>query len=232
MDRDAAKLLLEEEKYAPRLTIIPKFPSESISESIHKTLVKWTPNIYRHVNGSNQLYRKAIVIADVGGTNGRIRIYLKSIHDSANDNRINIVDESPWFERTYRMALFNSYSELASKLVEDVSFVCKQSRASTKIEFVSGCFAVCGPVTENGTKNDPNNLWPGKFEYAKKISKIFGIDDESKFKFINDFESIGHSLAAFHSSSSVDVSDVGTLSTQCRPKNLHVLHTGRKRMVR
>ena len=47
--------------------------------------------------------RKAIVVADVGGTNGRIRIYLKSIHDSGN--RIDIVDENPWFERIYRMAL-------------------------------------------------------------------------------------------------------------------------------
>ena len=149
---------------------------------------------------------------------------MKSIHDSGN--RIDIVDENPWFERIYRMSLFNSYSELANNVLKDVLSVCKRSRASTTIEFVSGCFAVCGPVTENGTKNDPNNLWPGKFEYAKNISKIFGIEEESKFKFINDFESIGHSLAASHSLNPVDVPDVGTLSTQCRPKNLHVLHPG------
>eukprot|EP00943_MAST-04B_sp_MAST-4B-sp1_P004729 g4729.t1 len=226
MDRDAAKLLLEEEKYAPRLTIIPKFPSDSIDELSCKTLVEWTPSLKRPINECSEVHRKAIVVADVGGTNGRIRIYLKSIHDSGN--RIDIVDENPWFERIYRMALFNSYSELASNVVKDVLSVCKHSRASATIEFVSGCFAVCGPVTENGTKNDPNNLWPGKFEYAKKISKIFGIDDESKFKFINDFESIGHSLAASHSRNPVDVPDVGTLSTQCRPKNLHVLHPGQK----
>ena len=63
-------------------------------------------------------FRKAIVVADVGGTNGRIRIYLKSIHECGN--RIDIVDENPWFECIYRMALFNSYSELASNVVKDV----------------------------------------------------------------------------------------------------------------
>ena len=74
MDRDAAKLLLEEEKYAPTLTIIPRFPTDSIDESSYKTLVEWTPSLKRPIDECGEINRKAIVVADVGGTNGRIRV--------------------------------------------------------------------------------------------------------------------------------------------------------------
>ena len=56
---------------------------------------------------------------------------------------------------------------------------------------------------------------PGQFEYAKNLAAIFKIQDVNRFKFINDFESIGHSIAAKHENSS---------STRCQPEKLHVLH--------
>ena len=61
------------------------------------------------------------------------------------------------------MSLFHSYSEVAKQCVDDISTICKRAgvyeKNNSHIEFISGCWAVCGPVTNNGAINDPNNLW-------------------------------------------------------------------------
>ena len=161
MDHDAAKELLapENKQFAPaKVTIIPNFSNSS--GNIFHPPEEFIPK----ANKSIQNNRKAIVVADIGGTNGRIRVFLKSIHDSdENENIIKSIDKSPWFEKVYRMSLFHSYSEVAKQCVDDISTICKRAGVDEKnnshIEFISGCWAVCGPVTNNGAINDPNNLW-------------------------------------------------------------------------
>eukprot|EP00658_Telonema_sp_P-2_P067871 TRINITY_DN5680_c0_g1_i3.p1 TRINITY_DN5680_c0_g1~~TRINITY_DN5680_c0_g1_i3.p1 ORF type:complete len:335 (-),score=62.82 TRINITY_DN5680_c0_g1_i3:208-1212(-) len=63
----------------------------------------------------------------------------------------------------------------------------------------AGALAVCGPVWEDGRMNDPNNLWPGEFERAEVLEGVLGIQD-GLLRFLNDFEAIGHGIAALQDS--------------------------------
>eukprot|EP00945_MAST-04E_sp_MAST-4E-sp1_P007334 g7334.t1 len=115
------------------------------------------------------------------------------------------------------MASVSNYSELAKLCVDDAR--SKAEELGEIVEFVSGCWAVCGPVWASGEKNDPNNLWPGKVESALAIGGVFGIETKGSFLFINDFESIGHSIAALHAKG-INVPDV------CKPRDLKTLYPG------
>lgn len=151
--------------------------------------------------------RKAVLCADIGGTNGRVRVYLLSLVDPLT------VDRTAFFERVYRMAEFKCYSQLATQCMADLAAACRisdresstsvrdaymRSRASVP-ELVSVCWAVCGPVWNEGQNNDPNNLWPGNIEHASELAKIFRGSSSSPLtmRFVNDFESIGHAIASW-----------------------------------
>lgn len=101
------------------------------------------------------------------------------------------------------MSEFKSYAELATRCMADIAAACHidgdsarnaEMRAHITVpELVSCCWAVCGPVWDDGASNDPNNLWPGIFQHAADLAAIFRTPS---MRFVNDFESIGHALAA------------------------------------
>jgi glucokinase len=157
---------------------------------------------------------EALVTADIGGTNGRIRVYL--LESSGSNGGDPVVQNQPWFDHVYRMSMFSNYTDLVHECVKDVL-------AKGNVRFVSGCFAVCGPVWNGGETNDPNNLWPGKLESAANLAALFNIENKGAFRFINDFEAIGHSLAALHDTSTA-FPDI------CKPKDLHTLHEPAERV--
>lgn len=169
--------------------------------------------------------RKAVLCADIGGTNGRVRVFLLSLNQSEGLQ----VDSEPWFERVYRMSEFRSYAQLATRCMADITSACtiqghsvrninmRESCVKLVPQLVSACWAVCGPVWNDGEMNDPNNLWPGEFQKASTLAEIFEMRRTS-VKFVNDFEAIGHSIAA-------QCRGGKGADARCQPKSLRTLYT-------
>jgi len=120
-----------------------------------------------------------LICGDIGGTNGRLQLY-------------KLVDKQVHLEKsiTYRIVLFRDLKGLLLTFIND----CANPKISSCV------LAICGPVFENGRKNDANNLftpdgkpWPpftaDELEDALNISR-------GSFRYVNDFEAIGYGIAS------------------------------------
>lgn len=95
------------------------------------------------------------------------------------------MDEVPFFEHVYRMSEYRSYAEIATRCMSDLADACcvrgesarnvvmRESCSKLIPQLVSACWAVCGPVWNDGEMNDPNNMWPGQFQKASDLANIF-----------------------------------------------------------
>ena len=134
---------------------------------------------------------RLFLTADVGGTNARLQLWAAT--DDAAEGAALL------FRETYRPSGFVGLVNVIKYFLLDAS---NTTSMNERIVPTHAVLAVCGPTWERGRFNESNNIpaWCSNgaavsFHDAREIERALGWPHDV-LTFINDFEAIGHCIAA------------------------------------
>jgi len=176
--------------------------AESKGHRSHRSHSEKTADADSHRSHRSHSHRSGqglLLTGDIGGTNARLQLWRVGSSGSSGS-------ASLFYRATYRPSEFRNLGPVLSRFLEDAA---RETKAAVPAP-ARAVLAVCGPCLEGGRRNESNNIpsWcpPGASiatHDAGKVEASLGWAART-LSFINDFEAIGHCIAAHLSSKAPD----------------------------
>jgi glucokinase len=155
--------------------------------------------------------RPIFLTGDIGGTNSRLKLFIYS------DGKASAVKT---FNKSYTSYDYPSLVPILQLFLSEAQAECDQGGPVLPSSTV---LSVCGPTWKRGTCNDPSNVIEkvtGKrwgYQTTEGLEQALGLSPGSML-FCNDFEAIGHAIAALTDIRAPKDCNLQHITTLCCPK--------------